>query len=343
LQTAARPSAPALVLALFDIGERPDFAGLAAFVRAIEHANVPDGTVIYAGTYGPNQVTADAINGLQSGVYAPMFSITPKGSRGPYAGRKLPPDDLAKLDPRYDGPIPLRNPDKPLPRGDYLNWGRELGFRFRDTLRHRGSGGAPVATTWQFDEVVSETVLGGLTVQYRLYVAGILQGLHLGRTRLGDRLQTGMVWAAEKTLPTLPQLPTPTGSPMAVLWTAIDKAARLYVGEEYVEFSGDPHAAAERSSLGQRRMLSAGPTRRRIGHKYVVGMTPGFLLPSSGLGGNVHGWPVSRVNDWRERFVRARASLVAVTGFGQFNFTGPNARPDIMRAAIEAAANPFPT
>ena len=71
-------------------------------------------------------------------------------------------------------------------------------------------------------------------------------------------------------------------------------------------------------------------------------MTPGFLLPGSALGGNVHGWPVSRVDDWRERFVRARASLVAVAGFGQFNFTGPNARYEIMRAAIEAAANPVP-
>ncbi len=339
----APPSARALVLALFDIGKRPDYAGLQTFVRAIEHANVPEETVTYAGTYGSNQVTADAINGLPSGVYAPIFSIRPEGSRGPYAGRNLPPEDLAKLDPRYDGPIPLRDPKKPLPRGDYLNWGRELGFRFRDTLRHRGRAGAPVATTWQFDEVVSETVLGGLTVPYRLYVAGILQGLHLGRVRLGDEPQTGMVWAAEKTLATLPQLPTPTGSPMAVLWTAIDKAARLYVGEEYVDFSGDPRSAAERSSLGQRRMLSAGPTRRRIGHKYVVGMTPGFLLPGSALGGNVHGWPVSRVNDWRERFVRARDLIAPVAGFAQFNFTGPNARYEIMRAAIAAAASPFPT
>jgi hypothetical protein len=90
-------------------------------------------------------------------------------------------------------------------------------------------------------------------------------------------------------------------------------------------------------------MLSAGPTRRRIGHKYVVGMTPGFLFPSTGLGGNVHGWPVSQVNAWREGFVRARASVAPVAGFAQFNFTGPNSRPDIMRAAIEAAANPFPT
>ena len=65
-------------------------------------------------------------------------------------------------------------------------------------------------------------------------------------------------------------------------------------------------------------------------------MTPGFIR-GPGLGGNIHGWPVSQVNAWRERFVRARASLAPVAGFGQFDLTGPNAQPDVMRAAIEAA------
>jgi hypothetical protein len=338
----ASPSSQALVLALFDIGERPDYADLRVFVHATEHANVPTGTVIYAGTYGHNQATADAINAVPSAVYAPMFSITPKGSKGPYAGRNLPQSDLDKLDPRYAGPIPLRTSTRPLPRGDYLNWGRELGYRLRDTLRHSGPEGGPIATTWQFDEVVSEVVLGTLTGPYRLYVAGILQGLHVGRGQLGDRQQTGMVWAAEKTLASLPQLPTPTGSPLAVLWNAIDNAARLYVGEEYVEFNGDPGRAAQRSAVGQRRLLATGPARRRIGHKYVVGMTPGFIV-STGLGGNIHGWPVAQVNAWRERYVRARAALAPVAGFAQFNFTGLNARADVMRAAIEAAANLFPT
>jgi hypothetical protein len=338
----ARPSAPALVLALFAIGERPEYPGLRAFVHAIEQANVPAGTVIYAGTYGHNQATADAINAVPSAVYAPMFSITPKGSKGPYAGRNLPQSDLDKLDRRYAGPIPLRTSTRPLPRDDYLHWGRELGFRLRDTLRHSGRDGKPIATTWQFDEVVSEVVLGTLTVPYRLYVAGVLQGLHLGRDRLGDRRQTGVVWAAEKTLAPLPRLPTPTGSPLAVLWDAIDNAAHLYVGEEYVEFDGDPRRAAERSAVGQRRLLSAGPTRRRIGHKYVVAMTPG-LIRSTGLGGNIHGWSLREVNAWRERFVRARAAAAPVSGFGQFNFTRENASPDVMRAAIQAAAQPFPT
>jgi hypothetical protein len=271
-----------------------------------------------------------------------MFSIRPTASTGPYAGRNLPQSDLDKLDPRYGGPIPLRTPTRPLPPRDHLNWGRELGCRFRDILRHSGQSGAPIATTWQLDEVVSEVLSGPLAAAYRLYVAGILQGLHRGRDVLGDGKQKGVVWAAERTLAPLPLQPTPTGSPLAVLWDAIDNASRLYVGEEYVAFDGDPRRAAQLSSTGQRHLLSAGPTRRRIGHKYVVGMTPGFI-PSTGLAGNVHGWPVSQVNAWRERFVQARASLVPVAGFAQFDFEGPNGRPEIMRAAIEAAANPFPT
>ncbi len=342
----------ALVLAVFAIGPRPQYPGLRAFVDAVEQANVPPGIDIYAGTYGPQQATADAIEALRvtaaairalpAGIYAPMFSIQPKGSKGPYAGRHLPQQDLDKLDPRYGGPIPQRSPTRPLPTGDYLHWGRELGCRFRDALRHAGRHGEPIATTWQFDEVVAEVVTGSLAVAYRLYVAGVLQGLHFGRAALGDQRQKGLVWAAEATLAPLPLLPTPTGSPLAVLWDAIDNASRMYVGEEYVDFDGDPASAAQRSSIGQRRLLAAGPIRQKIGHKYVVGMTPGFI-PSSGLGGNVHGWPLARVNDWRDRFVRARAARAHVSGFGQFNFAAENARPDVMRTAIQSAALPFPT
>jgi len=343
---------PSLVLAVFAIGRPPEYPGLHAFVNAVERANVPGTTDIYAGTYGPNRATADAIRALRatadavarlpSGIYAPMFSIQPKSSTGPYAGRHLPKADLDRLDPRYGGAIPLHTPGKPLPRGDYLLWGRELGCRFRDTLRHAGRNNEAIATTWQFDEVVAEVVSGQLAVPYRLYVAGVLQGLHFGREALGDPRQRGMVWAAEATLAPLPRLRTPTGSPLAFLWDAIDNASRLYVGEEYVAFDGDPVRAAERSSVGQRRLLAAGPIRRKIGHKYVVGMTPGFIR-SSQLGGNVHGWPLARVNEWRDGFVRARARLAPVAGFGQFNFTGENARADVARTAIQSAAFPFPT
>ena len=334
---------PALVLAFFAIGDTPAYSGLHAFVHAIEQAQVPPQTVVYAGTYGPNRATADAINALPSGVYAPLLGIRQTGPGGPYSGRNLPPDDLRKLDPKYGGAIPLQSTIRPLPTHDYMNWGRELGCRFRDSLRRSGAGGEPTATTWQFDEVVAEVVLGSLTGPHRLFDAGILQGLHIGRHELGDHPQTGIVWAARATLATMPVLPTPTGSPLAYLWDAIDAASRLYVGEEYVDFSGDPAAAARSSSTGQRRLLaSSGPVRRRIGHKYVAGMTPG-MVTTPGLGGNVHGWSVARVNTWRTGFVRARASLTPLSGFAQFNFTEANSRPDVMRAAIEAAAAPFAT
>jgi hypothetical protein len=113
------------------------------------------------------------------------------------------------------------------------------------------------------------------------------------------------------------------------------------VGEEYVNFDGDPHRAAERSSAGQRRLLAAGPIRRRIGHKYVVGMTPGFIR-ATGLGGNVHGWPLAEVNAWRDRFVRTRAGLAPVSGFAEFSFSRENARQDVMLSSIQAAAFPVP-
>ena len=330
---------PALCIAYFATGPAPDHPGLHALVRAIEQAGVPAGTATYVGTYGANQATADAVAALPSGIYAPMFSIRPAKTGGPYAGRNLPRSDLDKLDPHYGGAIPLIAPGQPPPRENPLRWGVELGCRFRDSLRRSGRGGKPIATTWQFDEIVDQVVAGPLANSYRLFTAGILQGLHHGRPQLGDSGQTGLVWAAGGTLDTLPVQPTPTGSALAQLWDAIDNAARFYIGEEYVAFDGDPRQAARTWSTGQRRLLAAGPVRRKLGHRYVVGMTPGFVR-SPNLRGNIHGWPLAQVNAWRDRFVAARAELAPVAGFAQFDFTRANARPDVMRSAIEAATVP---
>jgi hypothetical protein len=333
------PRQPVVVTAYFAAGPPQDHPGLHALVNAIKQAGIPAATPKYVGTYGANQSTADAVTALPAGVYAPLFSIQPAKTGGPYAGRHLPQRDLDKLDPRYGGAIPLRTPGEPLPRSDYLKWGVELGCRFRDSLRHSGQGGKPIATTWQLDEILDQVIAGPLAGPYRLFTAGILQGLRHGRPQLGDGGQTGLVWAAGETLDTLPVQPTPTGSPLALLWDAIDNAGRFYIGEEYVAFDGDPQQAAQSWSSGQRRMLHAGPTRQRIAHKYVVGMTPGFVR-SPNLRGNIHGWPLSRVNAWRDRFVQARAELAPVSGFAQFNFTGANARSDVMLAAIEATVLP---
>ena len=293
---------------------------------------MPRATAIFAGTYGVNQATAEAIKNLPGGAYAPLFSIQPTTSRREYAGRKLARVELAELDPSYAGPIPLRSPKTPLPVHDHVAWGRELGARFRDALRAGG------ATDWQFDEILAQVVVGARADEYRLFTTGILDGLRFGRPELGDRPRRGIVWAARATLEPLPRLPAPTGSPLARLWAAVNHAARLYVGEEYVAFDGDPAAAAEASAAGQRGLRAGGPARRALGRKYVVGMTPGFHPDHASLGGNVHGWSETRVNSWRDRFVHARNTAAPVAGFAQFNFTRANRNPTHMRDAIRAAA-----
>ena len=316
---------PALVLGYFAIGAAPRYPGLAQLVEAIKRAQVPSGTTIYAGTYGVNRATADAIASLPGGVYAPLFSIQPTTSRREYAGRRLRKVELQLVDPAYAGAVRF-------PGRDPFGWGRELGARFRDALRRAH------VETWQFDEIVSQVVGGRRADAYRLFTSGILDGLRLGRPELGDQPRRGIVWAARATLEPLPRLPAPTHSPLARLWATANHGARLYVGEEYVDFDGEPAAAAQASTAGQRALLAGGPARRALGRKYVVGMTPGFHPDHASLGGNVHGWSDARVNAWRRRFVGARRGAVPVAGFAQFNFTRANGEPARMRAAIRAAA-----
>jgi hypothetical protein len=336
---------PIVALAYFGIGAAPRFPGLAVLVEAIKRADVPDGADIFAGTYGPNLPTADAIEALPSGVYAPLFSIQPGTKEKPgtsfryYQGRNLPKEDEARLDPHYDGQIVTRTPGEPLPSGDHLNWGLELGRRFRDALRLSGRVGAPIATAWQFDEVVDQVVGGSLADRYRLFVAGIVRALHGGRQELSDEPVQGIVWAAGQTLAPLPGLPAPSRSPLAQLWAAIDQATIAYAGEEYVRFDGRARDAAVRSAEGQRRLLAAGPktARRRIGAKYIVGMTPGFIK-DLGKGGNVNNWPIPKVNRWRDEFAAARQAAVPALGFGQYDFTGPNSPLEEATGAIHSAA-----
>jgi hypothetical protein len=326
---------PVLILAWFEIGSPPEHAQLAVFIDAVKAAGLPADLSTHIGTYGPNQATAAAVKAL-SAIYAPLFSIQPSTSKGAYGGRHLTPENNALLDPKYDRPLPLAVAGKPLPASDYLNWGRELGRRFRDQMRTGGRSGAPIATTWQFDEILREVVDGPNADAHKLYAAGILDGLRLGRPELGDATQQGIVFAARATLARLPRLAAPTGSPVARLWGEIDKSAHSYVGEEYMNFDGDPTQAAAVNAVGQKQLLAAGPTRRRIGMKYVAGMTPGQVHNSS-IGGNVLNWSRSRVNTWRLRYVAARRAQTALAGFAQFDFTAQNAQSEVVTDAVAAA------
>jgi hypothetical protein len=337
-EAQARPHV--LALAEFVIGPPPKNPGLAVFVDAVKAAAVPDSVPAYIGTYGPNRRTADALTALPSSVYAPLFGIQPQQtSVAAYAGRNLTDEQSALLNPKYSGPIPLAVPAEPLPVGDHLNWGRELGRRFRDQMRRAARAREPIATTWQFDEILREVVEGPNAVGHQRYLTGILDGLRLGRRELGDKSQQGIIWAARATLVPLPKLPAPTGSVIARLWAAIDKAALFYAGEEYMDFDGDAAKAATANAAGQRRLLAAGPIRHRIGMKYLAGMTPGYIPNAPSLGGNVHNWPPAKVNAWLKRYVAARRSQTPLAGFAQFNFTGSkaNARPQVVTDSVRAA------
>jgi hypothetical protein len=326
-------SGRALVLAYFEIEHLP------VLLEAIRAAAIPAGTPVYVGTYGAGRDVADAVHELPGGRHAPMFSIQPATSRRAYAGRSLPPDQEALLDPRFAGTIPRPSPNVPLAAERPREWGRELGARFRDSVRQARASGVEIAT-WQFDEIVREAagfVSGGEQQRYRAYTAGIVEGLVAGRPQLGDAAERGIVWAAGSTLRRLPQIPVSQPG-VSAFWQAVNAASLLYVGQEYAVFRGSPEAAARTWGEGQRLLLREGVVRPQLGRKYVVGMTPGYHSRTDILGGNVDGLTRAAANRWRDRFVRARAGVAPLAGLAQFNFREGNSAPQVVRDAVKAAA-----
>jgi hypothetical protein len=326
-------SGRALVLAYFEVEHLP------ILLEAIRAAAIPAGTPVYVGTYGPGRDVADAVKELPGGRYAPMFGIQPATSRRAYAGRSLPPDQEALLDARFAGAIPRASPNVPLPAEKPAEWGRELGARFRDSLRQARTSGVEIAT-WQFDEILREAAGFAAAAdqrRYRAYTAGILEGLVNGRRQLGDAAERGIVWAAGSTLRRLPQVPVSQPG-VSAFWQALNAASLLYVGQEYAVFRGNPEAAARTWGEGQRLMLREGVVRPQLGRKYVVGMTPGYHSRTDILGGNVDGLARAAANEWRDRFVRARANVAPLAGLAQFNFREGNAAPQVVHDAVRAAA-----
>lgn len=256
---------------------------------------------------------------------------------GPRTRPAAPPDQADRLDPRYAGEIPRRAATEPLAARERLQWGRELGRRFRDSIRLARAAGVDVKT-WQFDELVREVAVGPNQRAHREYATGILEGLLSGRPELGDAPEQGIVWAAAATLRRLPVLPIRGTPGLEDFWQALNNAASLYVGQEYVPFRGSAEAAARDWATGQQLLLREGVVRPQLGRKYVVGMTPGFHSRFDILQGNVDGRPPAWVDSWRNRYVRARAGAARVAGFGQFNFCENNCTPERMLGAVRAAA-----
>jgi hypothetical protein len=280
-----------------------DRRGGAAVLGALGPGSFP----VLVGTYGIDR-RFGAVAAEAGAVYAPLFTILPGAF---WDGRKLPADEEAKLPPRWAGPLPSQAALLASPPATRVAWGTELGRRFRDALRH-----APVPA-WQFDEIVSPVVQGR---QWRDVVRGALDGIALGRPRLGDTPQRGIVWMARHAFPLVS---APMTGELQLFWTSVERATSRLAGEEYPDFVGEPAAAARALDAGRRALLAAGPVRRAIGARYIAGVTPGVEL-RPGLGGNVAGLSLAALRRWRSAYIAQRAAD-GVRGFAVFNFRGRNA------------------
>jgi len=211
-----------------------------------------------------------------------------------------------------------------------LRWGTELGRRFRDRFRERIARGEVDA--WQFDEILTE-VAGRNGVAYREFTRGILYGLQEGRPRLGDKPIRGLVHVAHPAFAAASKRAT---SELRRFWRRINLASVRLIGEEYPFFRGRASAAASEQAVGQRALARIGGDRAALSRRYIVGMTPGYIVTRS-LGGNLDSRSRDWVNRWRADYVRARAAM-GVAGFGEYNLTGKNNRGEVIRDVTRALA-----
>jgi hypothetical protein len=288
----------------------------------------------FIGTFGVNKAAAELVAGTTGCNYAPVFGIQPRTSRMTRQRRRVPKDDTLRIgDAAHAGEIPGSSDEKVIPPGDRRAWGIELGCRFRDEMRTARANGIPIET-WQFDEILGQCRLPGSSNPHREFVGGVLRGLADGRRQLGDTPEKGFVWSARTAVVGLPSLPL-TGD-VPAFWQDIDRAARSLVGEEYQEFKGNPAVIGRRFSDGHQALVRSTGVRRSLGERYVVGMTPGWRPPSSGLGGNVEGRPPKDVTSWRNGFIEARIAAQRPQGFAQFNFVLENVRPNRLEDAVRS-------
>jgi hypothetical protein len=209
-----------------------------------------------------------------------------------------------------------------------VNWGTELGRRFRDRFRARFARGE--VHGWQFDEILTD-VAGRNGRAYREFTRGILFGLLHGRQALDDPPIRGLVHVSHGAFPLIGRRQT---SESSFFWRRVNQAALRFIGEEYPFFRGRASTVARDQGSGQRALARAGGDRAALSRRYVVGMTPGYIVTRS-LGGNVDGRPTDWVNRWRADYIRARARM-GVAGFGEYNFTGANDRSRVIRDVTRA-------
>jgi hypothetical protein len=320
-----RALARLLVLSYFEPRTLPKL------IDAAQGAGLPATARVHVGSYGVGAELSAQVVAAGYG-YAPMFQIKPGWY---WERRRLPPKDERRLlerpPRRLAGPLPPLPELLRLPPARRVTWGIELGRRFRDEIRAAVRAGTEV-DTWQLDEILAEAA-GPQGRQYRDLTRGALRGLVFGRPALGDRPQQGLVWWAHTAFVLAGSRLT---AEMAAFWRILNRAAFGLIGEEYPEFVGDPAAAARAEAAGQRGLQGGGPVRRALARKYIAGLTPGYHL-APGLGGNTHGLSRAEVNQWRARYVQARAAA-GVAGFAEFTFRFENSARVVMRDVLRTLA-----
>jgi hypothetical protein len=304
-----------------------------ALTEAAQQAGLADRGSLLIGSYGHHADAAEAVHAVPNALYAEMFSIQPKTSREAYRTRRK---ELlgreAILGAKYARQIPLLEADRPLPAKDHFNWGLELGRRFRDNLRFGRE--RMLIDRWQFDEILSEVVRGSQTEAHLRYVTGILQGLHVGRPRLGDKPEQGVVWCSWMATYRLPR--SPITKTLRRFWEQLDRSALLFVGQEYPKFVSDPRRRAELYAAGQRGLAhSGGRIRKSIANRYVAGFTPGVDTKDPSLGGRVPGQTPEAVRAWRRTFVATRGSHRPV-GLAEYAFVRENRNAAVITDVCEA-------
>jgi hypothetical protein len=303
-----------------------DLEALPRLIQALAAAGMPVSTRIHVGSYGVNGQASDQIRRLEGGRYAPIFKWTRTAA---WAGRNLPPEDERRIDPSLRGPVPPDSRLFALSARQRIAWGREIGRRYRDTIRNARREGIRV-DMWQFDELSREVARSQVR---RELVRGILEGLTDGRLPLGDRETKGWVWSTRDTLRLAARPVTPE---LRALWYRLNASCFRIIGEEYPEFVGDPRRVARTWSDGQRALAGGGPVRRSLAGRYVAGMSPGYRL-GVGLGGNTRGLSRAAVNRWRDGYIAERARI-GVAGFGEFALVGLNARQTVLNDVTRAVA-----
>jgi hypothetical protein len=316
-----------LVLSYFEPRHLP------RLLAAVRGSGLQAGIRVYLGSYGVGAGIGARIE-EDGHRYAPMFQLRPDWY---WERRRLPRDEEKTLftrssrSRRLGGPLPALPQLLRLSSTARVNWGIELGARFRDELRAAARAGTKTAG-WQLDEILAETV-GPQGRAHRELARGTLRGLVFGRAALGDRPQQGLVWWAHTAFVLAGRPITPE---LNAFWRILNRSSIGLVGEEYPEFAGVPTAAAGAEAAGQRALRRGGPVRQALARKYVAGLTPGYRL-APGLGGNTRGLSRADVNRWRERYISARAPT-GVAGFAEFNFRHENSSAEVMRDVVRTVA-----